>query len=204
MNKIEGVIIEKEKILLVEGIDEVNVFKKLMVMINLPDIQVIPMEGKGEFPDKYETIFTSPEARIVKSVGIVRDADSDPKAEFDRIKTGLKRMGHPMPKGLNQAANDGKISINIFLMPDCKSNGALETLFEESIKGTPIFEECITNYLDCVKAKTGCNFNDKTKTYAYIAVQKDPDVRLGNSVEIGHWDLSHACFNPIKNFLREL
>ena len=50
----------------------------------------------------------------------------------------------------------------------------------------------------------GLHRPDKARAHAYIATRRDPYLSVGVAAQRSYWDLDHAVFDGIRNFLRSL
>jgi hypothetical protein len=194
----------KTKLLLVEGKDEMNLFSKLFREWNIEDVELGNYEGKDKLGIYLKLVKITANFEKLESIGIIRDADDSVQNTFTSVCNHLKNAGFGFPISLGESCRHNNIKISIFLMPNCKSTGETENLFIESIRDEEIYKECIINFLECAK-KHGKEIDNKAEAYAYIAVQKKPEKSFGVSVKDGYWlNLSHPCFDPLKDFLREI
>lgn len=99
-----------------------------------------------------------------KKVYIIFDADKSYDKTLKRIKKKLKKQ-----------LVDSADTIGVFLFPNNKDSGELETLLIDIAK-QPQFVECFDNYVECVKSKdidninVVNNINKKSKMFAYREV----------------------------------
>ncbi len=84
-----GKAITKPKLLLVEGKDEVELFEKLLVDLGLMGIDIRDIMGKTKYRKHIEALPRLSGFGEVTSVGIVTDADKQPKGAFDSICDAL-------------------------------------------------------------------------------------------------------------------
>ena len=90
-------------------------------------------------------------------------------------------------------------------MPDGgKSPGMSETLFVESIKDDEIYQNCIAPFIACGESTVNYTLHEKSPAYAFIALQEEPDVRLGMSVLQKRWNLDHPVFDKLKEFIKSI
>src|SRR5436309_1202206 len=100
--------ITKQRLLLDEGVDEMNFFEGLLRHLERDDIQVCEFGGKTKLELFLKTLTTLPGFSNVISIGITRDADYLPrakshqstaaKAAFEGIRSALKKAGLPFPQ----------------------------------------------------------------------------------------------------------
>ncbi len=192
------------KLLVVEGKDEELFFSALCQHLGLNDIQVLPIGGKTQLRRNLDGLTKVTGFSEVKALGIIRDADNDPKAAFQSVCSALGSVGLPVPdQPLVPAC--GHPCVCVMILPDSQSTGALEDVCLRTIHGTPTMQ-CV-NQLFCCLQQQGLplpNNLSKAKVMAYLACQAEPDKRLGESAQAGYWDWNHPAFEDLKNFLRRL
>ncbi|MDD3436759.1 MAG: hypothetical protein PHC64_06390 [Candidatus Gastranaerophilales bacterium] len=212
-----NLIIEKERLLLVEGNGDRDFFRCLLSDIGIENIQVVCFGGKDSltskkgFIDELSVILLSKEKVDIKVVGIVLDADlSQIDSRIDKVNTFIEKINSRKIKNLFfekikkcGTFTKNKTKIGTFIMPDCKNQGMLETLCIKSLEQEPIFN-CIENYISCVTGILGTLEKvDKRKVQIYIAAKtKDCEEKnIGHAINSEMFDLSHNVFNEIKDFL---
>ena len=137
-----------------------------------------------------------------KRVCIVFDADKSYQNTLKRIKNELGNLSS---------------EIDIFLFPNNKDKGELETLLIDIAK-LPQFVECFDSYVKCVKSKdinAVNNINKKSKMFAYREVSglekllkklKDDNKTPRNFLENNqifsqYFDFDSPKLEPLRNFL---
>lgn len=201
----ESVQIEKERLLLVEGKDEVEFFKSFFKHLNINNIQVIDMLGKTNFRDNIKLLSISPNIEIVKIIGAVRDADDSAQAAFNSLKDSFVKVNwNPADKPYIFSSKTP--SIGIFIMPGAnQDNGMLEDLCLESINDCPRLK-CVDDYIKCVESlgKEQLNKLSKRKILTYLASQKKFVRDLGLAAQKHIWDFDAQAFDELKAFLHRL
>ena len=200
-------------LLIVEGKDEELFFEALIKNLELTDIQILPIGGKVRLRENLRHLVNkSSDFYLVTSLGIVRDADDDPKAAFQSVSDALKEVKLPTPSnplipstGPNPRNPKYHIKVNVFIMPDGNSFGDLEELCLRAVKTDPAME-CVDEYFDCLKHKALAlpKQMSKAKVHVFLASRIKPDKRLGEAAKAGYWPWNHNTFEKIKNFLFEL
>ena len=90
--------IEKPRQLLVEGRDPFNFFGALSNHLDLSDIQVQDFGGISDLRAFLLAFVNLPGFRHrVRSMGIVRDAESSADAAFASVRSSVERAGLPVP-----------------------------------------------------------------------------------------------------------
>ena len=197
--------LDSDRLLLVEGKDEVNLFHALIrhrFGEDAPRIQVFDAGGKVQFPENIQAIQVEAQARpTLRSIGVVRDADDNPDGAFQSVCHHLRGAGF-QPPGHHAGHSDGEPSVGVFIVPDGTSTGAIETLCRRSADESAI-AGCVDQYLDCLEADAALasNNRDKSFAHAYLAATDDPLARVGEGAKAGAWDLDSDAFDELAGFL---
>lgn len=199
--------IRAERLLLVEGRDEVNLFQALIshCFADQPGIQVIDAGGKDQFSRNLKAIQTAALAgSALWAVGVVRDADDDAGVAFDSVCGGIRNAGYEPPPNHGKFSR-GVPSVGVFIVPDGAASGAIETLCRLSRRGDGT-AACVDKYLACLEERDAMYSRsaDKSFAHAYLAAMSDPMARVGEGARQGVWDFASPAFGPLSQFLREL
>lgn len=215
-----NLIIEKERLLLVEGDGDREFFKCLLSNIGIDNIQVAYFGGKDSLTSKNGFIDALAVALLsranvdIKVVGIILDADSSQvNSRIDKVNTFVDKINLHKIKNISfdKITKCGeftktKTKIGTFIMPDCQNQGMLETLCIRSLD-TESISNCIDNYISCIESILGqLEKIDKRKVQIYIAAKtKDCEEKnIGHAVNSGMFDLNHKVFDEIKGFLKKM
>ncbi len=201
------------KLLLGEGEEEVRFFNALLGGLRLTGIQVARYDGKGRLRGFLDGLKDWSGFSRVTSIGITRDADDDPDAAFRSIQGALQNAGLPVPTACQAPAAGSitiarktvNINVRVFLFPDCRSTGMLETLCLNSVANRPTMT-CVRKYFACAKKRENRVPRNswKAKVHAWLASEEEPDKRLGEAAEKGYWPLEHSAFDSLREFLNAL
>ncbi len=111
---------------------------------------------------------------------------------------------------LNKFKTEKGIDFSIFLFPNNKDDGDLETLLLR-IKNESkynITHDCYIKYIECISKFSNQNFihelkEDKNKVFNYISTYYGMDnaKEQNRCYEIDYWDLNHNELKPLKMFL---
>ena len=197
--------IEKERLLLVEGKDEIEFFNAFFRYLNLDTIQIINVEGKINFRDEIKLLSIRPDIEIVKKIGAIRDADENAQAAFDSLKDSFNLVSWE-PADTPNIFSDSNPSIGIFIMPGAdQNNGMLEDLCLQSIKDQPDLR-CVDDYINCIESLREERLNklSKRKILTYLAGQQELVTALGLAAQKHIWNFDAPAFNELKTFLLEL
>lgn len=167
--------------------------------------QVHDFRGKDQLPSFLKALKAAPDFAKVKSLGIVRDADDD-HDPFQSVCTALTNAGLPTPK-LPGVFVEENLRIGVFILPDNKTAGMLETLCLRSVADDPVMP-CIEEYFECIQEQLPSEelpkAMEKAKVQAFLASRDESELLLGQAAHRGHWPWEHPVFDQVKQFLREL
>ncbi len=197
--------IEKERLLLVEGKDEVEFFNAFFNHLNIDDIQVFDVLGKTNFRENIKLLAMSPNVEIIQKIGAVRDADTNAHAAFSSLKDGFE-LADWKPTDIPYIFSSQTPSIGIFIMPGAEQNsGMLEDLCLESLNEEPALE-CVEDYINCIESLREERLNklSKRKILTYLSGQQEFVNALGLAAQKHIWNFDAPAFDQLKTFLREL
>ena len=203
----DSVRITRDRVLLVEGTDEVNLVSALMnhhFGTAAASIQVVPGGGRTRFRERLNAIKTAGERVSLRALGVVRDADEDARAAWDSVHGAVNAVGLRPPRE-HAAFSDEPPAVGIFIMPGGQAQGALETLCAQSVAETP-GGRCVERYLTCLQdgdALVSRN-RDKSFAHAWLASRRDPVARVGEGARQGEWNFDHPAFAPLVQFIEHL
>ena len=200
----EGWVIEKPKLLLVEGIDEVRLFGALAKHIGSEDVQILDYQGKGNLRRFLGVLPQIPGYSELESIGITRDADEDSDSAAESVRNALRAAALPVPDSPIESAYDGKISVRYLIIPHGET-GALEDVCLASVNEDPAMA-CVDSYFGCIEQSEldgpRATWMSKAKVHAFLSSREDPALRLGEAAERGVWPFDAPAFDPLKSVLR--
>lgn len=197
--------INKNKLLLVEGKDELNFFSALFKHLSISNIQIIEVGGKIKFKDELPALMNDPNFPSVRSLGYVRDADVNANDTLKSIQGTLKKYNLPVPKKSEDFANNDQIKIGIFILPGLQNEGMLENLCLETVSDHTVMP-CINQFLECIekKSKEPPKNKSKAKAHSFLAAMPESDLRVGEAAKKGYWNFNHSALQPLTVFLKKL
>lgn len=203
---------DTKKLLIVEGKDEDNFFDAaLKTHLIITDIQIMPIGGKTQLKSHVKALKLDPLFPNIESIAIVRDADSNLPGEqgspwiksFESVKNSLKSNDLPVPME-HGVFVPGPPKIGVFIMPDGRSDGMLETLCMRSVQSYPEYA-CVEGYLDCLSMNHLIPGNlDKARSHVWLASRTDPGKRVGEAALSGYWEFTSSAFNELWRFIRSI
>jgi hypothetical protein len=137
--------------------------------------------GAGQIKDTAQQIR---EADYKNHVLVIVDANGDP----------AKRK-----KEIEEFRSTEKLNFDYFLFPDNTNTGEVEVLLEQIATNTALLD-CYINYEKCI----GRRLDIKDEIFAYIQAatgDKESAKDKNRSFLNPHFDLNHACLEPLKKFL---
>ena len=196
--------IESEIQILVEGNDQRNFFEAFIDHLSLANIQIHNFGGVGQLRDFLEGLVDATGFQAVKSVGIVRDAETSAQAAFQSVQSSLRNAGLPVPNRPEERT-DGSPAVTVLILPDNNRPGMLETLLNETFANTPV-DDCINAFFGCVEDASGVSIQrpHKARAQAYLATKPEPHLSVGVAAKRDYWDLDHPIFDQLRQFLTAL
>ena len=179
--------ITKSRILLVEGKDEVILFSELLVNQNLnSSVQVIEIKGKDQFGGRLRALRAFSGFDQVISIGVVRDADSNPTSAFQSVCSGLRNAKLPVPTTPMQSIA-GPPQVTVMIVPNADTQGMIENVCLNSVSDDPAMA-CVEQYFHCLEAQLRAlaeNDIPKARVRAFLASRE--------WLEIAHFEYLQRC-----------
>lgn len=196
--------LDKPKLLIGEGKDEVLIFDALLNHLRIDDMKVEQYGGKNKLPDYLDALRLRPGFTHLTSLGVTRDADTDAFSAFTSLSNYLSHRGFVTPASSGNI-EAGMPRIGIMILPNGHHPGMLEDLCFSALQ-TDLSIQCIDEYFECVRATKG-NLPgqiSKARVHAWLAAQDPPDLRLGEAAQKGFIDWDSPTFDQLRNFLTTL
>ena len=108
----------------------------------------------------------------VRSVGIVRDAETSAESALQSIQSSLRNAGLETPDSPRKRISADP-AVTVLILPDGSRSGMLETLLCETFAGTPI-DGCIDVFFECAEAALEESVKRPHKARARPTWQQDP------------------------------
>ena len=200
--------IEQSRLLLVEGNDDVQFFRRIIARRRNRDIQIVEFGGKDKLGEFLTNVLV-PRIRatdIVRIIGVVRDADKYYDRAFQSVGGSLRRAGVPVPNSsltpVIGTLDGADIQVSVYIMPDNASSGDLETLILRAIEGSPALN-CVENYIQCLNEQgLTIRHERKAKLHAFLASDTDdPTLQPGQAIDAGIIPWDSPAFDDVHKFL---
>ena len=199
--------IERPKQVLVEGNDEVRLFRKLARQWNITDIQINPYGGSPKLRPYLRAFLSLDGAENIESLAVVADADSDRNAAVRRVRGALSAANLPSPcRALEVLAQDN-MRVCYLVVPHDAESGMIEDVCLDSVQADPAIE-CVDGYFECIRQTDLPGPKKvrmaKARLHAFLASREEPHLRLGEAADAGIWDFGADVFRPLKTLLELL
>ena len=199
--------INKEALLLVEGKDPLNFFEALCKHLSLSQqLQIMNFGGVGELRGFLVGLRGQSGFRNVKSIGMIRDAETGAAGAFQSVHTSLEHAGLTVPNEPEQVSRDGQPAVGVLILPGQDKSGMLETLLCETFVDGPE-RRCIDAFFRCVQKQCpGANIKnrDKARARAFLATKPDSYPSVDIAARKGYWPLDHEALEPARTFLKSV
>ena len=192
------------KLLIGEGHEEVVFFSAFLKHLGINDVQIEDYRGKYRLHQYFRALQLRPNFVQLRSLGIVRDADTDATSAFESVRDVLHDAGLAVPGASGQVAGVN-VRVGVWIMPDGWSPGMLEDLCLTAVQNDPAMP-CVNDYFTC-SSHSGLpqpNNLAKARVHAWLASRVEPDLRLGEAAEKGYWPWESSAFEPLKSFFQTL
>ena len=199
--------IEKPKLLVVEGDDEVRIFGALLNHLEVSDTDIRSIRGVDNLRIHLKTLSSLRDFGRVRSLAVVVDADMDRGARRDQIRGALRDAGLPAPPEPLSQTSDDQLKVAYLIVPHESPGTMIEDVCLESVSTDPVIE-CLDGYFECI-SQTGVpgprpHWKTKARTHAFLASRERPDLRLGEAAQNGVWDFDSDAFSPLRDLLKLL
>ncbi len=207
--------ITKQKLILVEGKDEVGFFEALLRdHLERDDVAILDLAGKSKLDPSLKGLVREAAFRSVEAILVVRDADfPDPnqpgstgyQIAWKHVCGALSANGIPAPTKHGEFMS-GKPRVAIFLMPDGASDGMLEDLCRRSVTQDP----ASTHVGDYFKNLATCGINHKINVQskawmqAFLASRLEPVTSIGLAAKARYWNFDDPCFAALIELLKQM
>ena len=126
--------LDKSKLLIGEGKDEVQIFGAFLSHLGINDVNVEDYGGKDKLPYYLDVLRLRPGFAELESLGVTRDADIDALGAFASISNYLRQCGFVAPASSGNISIAGMPRVGIMILPDGRRPGMLENLVLEALR----------------------------------------------------------------------
>jgi hypothetical protein len=167
---------------LVEGKDDKKFFETHAQRLGINDTEVWYVDGVPNLATFLKALRGANGFAAVRSLGVVRDADTSPAAALAHVQSALTAAGLAVPASAMHK-EPGQPDVTIMVLPDSATPGELEDLLLASVAGDPLMA-CVDAYFRCVDSINRGHraVRSKAKVYAFIAASDNPRLRAGDAL----------------------
>ena len=189
----------KPKVLFVEGLDEVNVVDSIVESLGIVDSESVDVGGRDKLSvDLPSAVKEATFLSIVKSFGIIQDADDDSNAAFGRVIGLLQKLGMPCPQHSGAFAKNEKFRVGVLVLPGGDRRGFLEDIFLTASDGT-LELQCVDGFSQCCVAAGRPAFESKRRAHALLVALEAPENRLGQAFKSGRVRADSPAYDVLKD-----
>jgi len=199
-------VINKKKIILVEGNDELYFFMRLLNYKGINDVFIEPFNGKDKLTTHIKSLIKRDGFDDVTSIIILRDSDESYKSSSDSVNYCLRINGlitaDIKPFTINDQ-NNRKIGFGLF--PGIEKNGTLEDLCLK-IFNTNSNNVMVKKYIEDFQAANG-RFKKphKNELHAIFSfTDKYVSLLIGQVAESGGFDLDSPYLLPFIEMINKM
>ena len=182
--------------LLVEGTDDQYVIRHICGVRSITEsFQIVPLEGVDAVFERIPIELKFAQEGDI--VGIVVDADEDPKARWDAVRGRLAETGFSDVPARPQAGGTildapGSLlleRVGVWIMPDNRNSGKLENLLLSMI---PEDDDLFEHATGCIESIANPRFGEKDRekalVHTWLAWQAEPGRPYGTAIAAGFLD----------------
>lgn len=207
-----------EHLILCEGLDARNFLIYYLNSQPLSDIpafsrtfQVEDFGGNEELPTQIQLWTRAPGFNQLKSVLVIRDAETSSESASQHVIHAFKDAGLPVPEYPCQITKGEVLQTGFALFPsfsELQRNGTLEDLCLSILEETekPVLDE-INLFICKLKDKELRSFPRKFKTrlHTYFSITDNyVSLKIGEAAKAGAFNWESPKLSPLKSFLYEV
>lgn len=198
----EGISFSEPHLILVEGGDDQAVIAAMIRHEEVDGFRVHNMTGNSTWASRLAVIVKDSSFQDnVRSLGLVKDADTNPRATWDSCVGVLGALNLPVPTAVVTLAR-GNCSTVILVVPDNQSNGAIEELCFRAFDTSRL--ECVERYMACIRAAEDFRASGKNRIQAYLAGLRTAPRDIAVAANRNLLDMSDTAFDELRKFVRLL
>jgi hypothetical protein len=204
--------IVQSKLMLVEGADAYYFAMHACSAIRPGEIQVVDFGGVSDLTQSLRVLVQLPNYENVTTIVVVRDAEQNPAAAFQSVRSSLITVGLPLPeRPFEFSAGSPRVALMLFPGGVIAENhvqcikGTLEDLCLKLVEGAATIS-CVDRFLRCVRAVgQSVQRAHKFRLHAFLATQNEyVGMKIGEAAKAGAWDWNHSRFGPFRRVIEEM
>lgn len=196
------------KILLVEGKDDLMVFKNVLENHQIKEsFEVEDKNGRESLFKSLPLYFKADK----KTIGVVLDADFGLKKTWGKLKGILTEKGY-RPNELNKQGTiltaHGMPKFGVWIMPDNKENGMLEDFIKHLVPKGDVAMPFVEETLQELEGEKLNKYKDihrsKARVHTWLAWQKDPGTPMGLAIAKTYLDANAGLSRRFVKWINDL
>ncbi len=202
----DGEASSEERVLIVEGQDDLHVVRHLS--LSDPEMPPFCIREKHSVAELLSSIRGEILVEGRTAVGILVDANDDPKARWQAVAHRIRAAGIEPPSSPDPDGTiiDGAPRVGVWLMPDNESPGELEDFIAEMVPPGDAVWPLSEAYIDGIPEADRKFVAGKTlraKVHAWLATRKEPR-RMGSAIGAKDLDTDVEVSQELLRWLRRL
>ncbi|CAH0539808.1 DUF3226 domain-containing protein [Vibrio marisflavi] len=199
------------KLMLVEGKDEVGFFKEFLRKKNIEGIRIREVGGKDKIKSELKVVLQERGIEDLETLIVVQDADNSKASALQSLKATFSNLGLPVPDSDLEFRKNGKhpFKCGFYIMPGVDEQGMLEDLLLSSCTQETVKEEAI-KYIERIEELSN-ERNDvkkprnmaKAKLHAYLSGLEKHKPNIGLAVKASCFNLDSNKFDGLTTFLND-
>ena len=186
------------KIFLAEGLSEALFLDTLFTRkkFDKNEYCVFCIEGISNLKPSLKYLCSETEFDHVKSLGIMIDADDNPKERMDSVLNQLRDYDlsdENVDLKKNTVFVYNGRCIGIFISPGIGEKGRIETMIAKEIVTMKEYD-CMSEYLKCLNERHHISLDEKAIVQIYISSKKPGLCGTGRGFEAGILDIEHKVY----------
>lgn len=219
-------MIDKKGILFVEGADDQHTIWAICehfkveetFIVEIPDSQgKINKKAKPHEKGGIENVLKATQGYLatqnIERFGIVIDADNNSYNQWQRVKSILEKVGYKdLPQNPHSEGTiikqDEKTTFGVWIMPDNKERGFLETfltyLIKDDDKTWEQAKNCVDNLENKPFIKEKVDHTEKAQVHTFLAWQEEPGKPFGQAITAKYLQAENPECEKFVNWLKRI
>ena len=195
-----------DRVLIVEGYSDLLFYAELLEFLGKGGTVFIKQfNGKEDLILKLETFITPLLLAEKQRVAVIVDANGDSAGAFNKLRSTLGELTGQIVSAPGMWTV-GNPEIGLFVTPDGRNNGEIETLVWRAWAGDPANQQqklCIETFVSCMNANGYSPHSpDKGLISSLLAIRCDEDPRLGPGARTREvFDFERPEYEQLRAFL---
>lgn len=192
--------------LLVEGQDDLHVVGHILAKAETHVLSHDDIDDKEGFNKLLRAVTVEMKVPGREVLGIVLDANDDPKARWQSVSDRLKEVDVMLPKNpvLGGAIIQDTPRVGVWLMPDNQSPGQLEDFVSTMIPGGDPAWSLAQEYIAAIPDKKFASAKtSRAELHAWLASRKHPG-RMGQAINRGDLGIEGALCQQFLTWITDL